>query len=217
MRPYLLASPTANKSYWFTAIGYLNVILPSFLPTSSSGNGNIADALKRTFWYRAKVAKSQITSVAKHPLLIHRTHEMSVVRGVRAKTWAREDDEKDAGIWVKPTPPPAPKVPTSEEIKESEKEKKPWQLPPAPSTALCGLSMLGNLDAMYKHASFPALELHTLTTGSRQRAGAMLLFGYTFAGKFWLSLGYDEFGFEGDVMEKWWKGILDGVDEFLVN
>lgn len=215
MRPYLLASAMDNQSYWFTAIGYLNVILPSFLLTSGSGNGTSVDMLRKTLWHRARLTKKQITKVAKHPLIISRTHEMSHFRGIRARTWAREDDEKDAGIWV--APKPAPAVSSVTVAEKDEKEKKPWVLPPAPSTALVGLSMLGNLDAMYQHANFPALELHTLTTGSRQRAGAMLLFGYTFAGRLWLSLGYDENGFEGDVVERWWKGILDGVDEFLLN
>ncbi|KAF8591917.1 hypothetical protein K439DRAFT_1643902 [Ramaria rubella] len=67
---------------------------------------------------------------------------------------------------------------------------------PPPSAALLGLSLLGNLDATYKHATYPRVVLHTLTTGSRQRVGAMLLFGYTFRGRLWLSLGYDEAGYE---------------------
>lgn len=61
------------------------------------------------------------------------------------------------------------------------------------------------------------MSLHTLTTGSRQRAGAMLVFGYTFAGRLWLSLGYDENGFADGVVERWWAEVLKGVDEFLVD
>ena len=67
-----------------------------------------------------------------------------------------------------------------------------------------GLSLLGNLDGIYKHANFPSIRMHTLTTGSRQRNGAMLLFGYTFAGKLWISLGYDENGFADDVVDRFW-------------
>ena len=71
--------------------------------------------------------------------------------------------------------------------------------PKPPSKALIGLSLLGNLDAMYTHSAYSPLTLHTLTTGSRQRAGALLLFGYTFAGRLWVSLGWDggTFGGEG--------------------
>lgn len=208
VRPYLLASATTNRSYWFTAIGYLNVVLPSFLPSSSSSG-----ALHQTFWHRARAAKKQISQAAKHPLLVSRTHEMARVRGERSRKWAREDDEKDAGIWVAPTPTPKP----APQPVDTESSKKPWTLPPAPSTALVGLSLLGNLDGMYAHAAYPSLVLHTLTTGSRQRAGAALLFGYTFAGRLWLSLGFDERGFEEGVVEGWWSEVLKGVDEFLID
>jgi hypothetical protein len=44
----------------------------------------------------------------------------------------------------------------------------------------------------------------------------MLLFGYTFAGKLWISLGYDENGFEEVVVKTFWKNVKDAVDEFLV-
>ena len=68
---------------------------------------------------------------------------------------------------------------------------------------------------MYKHASFPAVRLHTLTTGSRQRHGAMLLFGYTFVGRLWVSLGYDENGFAEGVVDRFWTEALKVIDEFL--
>lgn len=85
----------------------------------------------------------------------------------------------------------------------------------APSTALMGLSLLGNLDATYKHATYGSIKLHSLTTGSRQRAGAMLLFSYTFAGKLWLCFGYDQNGFAEGVVEEFWKEVLGGADTFL--
>ncbi|KAI5122362.1 hypothetical protein M0805_004120 [Coniferiporia weirii] len=233
LRPYLLASATADRSYWFTAIGYINIILPSFLPSSSANqpqnqsaneeqdqdqdkNQNQAlktqDAVRRTFWHRARECKSQISRTAKHPLLMSRTHEMARLRGARARAWAREDDEKALGVWVAPPKVPTP-TPAPSPVEEADA---PWKLPPAPSTALVGLSMLGNLDAMYSHASYPALALHTLTTGSRQRAGALLLFGYTFNARLWFSLGYDENGFADGVVERWWGELLRGVDEFLL-
>ena len=53
--------------------------------------------------------------------------------------------------------------------------------PAVSQKALMGVSMLGNLDAMYKHAAFPEIKLRSLTTGSRQRPGGLLLFAYTFA------------------------------------
>jgi hypothetical protein len=204
LRPYLLPA-TESDSYWFLAVGYFNVILPSFLPSSSSSSSQ--SDVTRTFWHRAREAKKQSTAAAKHPLLVSRTREMAKERGTRARTWAREDDEKALGIV---SPKPAPAVATTTTAPSSA------VTPRAPSAALLGLSLLGNLDGMYHHASYPALTLHTLTTGSRQRAGGMLLFGYTFAGKLWLSLGYDEEGFEKETVRKWWEGVLKGVDEFLL-
>lgn len=64
----------------------------------------------------------------------------------------------------------------------------------------------------------PPLILHfrSLTTGSRQRPGALLLFAYTFAGKLWFSLGYDVNGFKEGVVENWWSELQTGVDEFLL-
>ncbi|KAL5536002.1 hypothetical protein ACEPAF_4096 [Sanghuangporus sanghuang] len=210
IRPYLRPEVTANRSYWFTAIGYLNVVLPSFLPSPDD-----REAIRRTFWHRARSAKKQISQAAKHPLVVSRTRQMALLRGERARKWAREDDEKDAGIWTPLTPAATPKI--SPQPSGAEAPKKPWTLPPAPSTALIGLSMLGNLDSMYAHAEYSSLVLHTLTTGSRQRNGAALLFGYTFAGKLWLSLGFDEEGFASGMMQRWWGEVLRGVDEFLID
>lgn len=211
VRPYL--RPEAKESsYWFTAIGYLNVILPTFIPDSACN-----DCLEKVFWHRAREAKKQITKVAKHPLLVSRTHAMANERGARARVWAREDDEKDAGIWCPPGPPTPPQSSPASKSAFDVEDPKAWELPRAPSTALVGLSMLGNLDGMYNHASYPSLQLHTLTTGSRQRPGASLLFGYTFKGRLWVSLGYDELGFKEDVdgIGEWWKCLLEGVEEFL--
>jgi len=125
---------------------------------------------------------------------------MALRRGQQSRTWAREDDEKERGTW---TPPQsiASGPPTSAR---------------APSAALIGLSMLGNLDGIYKHASFPAIKLHTLTTGSRQRQSAMLLFGYTFAGKLWVSLGYDKNGFDRKVVDMFWSNVLGSMRELLL-
>lgn len=131
--------------------------------------------------------------------MIPRSREMSFKRGKQARIWAKEDDEKEAGVWV---PPPK----TSDTAPP----------PRAPSTALTGLSLLGNLDAMYKHAKFPDIKLHTLTTGSRQRNGAMLMFAYTFVGKLWVSLGYDENGFELETVDLFWKNVDAAIREFLL-
>jgi len=189
IRPYL--PKPANDSYWFLSVGYFNIIFPTFIPASCD--------VSKTFWLRARSAKEQSSRFAKSPMIIPRSREMAVKRGKQSRLWAKEDDEKEAGVWV---PPP----PTSDTAPP----------PRQPSVALTGLSLLGNLDGMYKHAKFPDIKLHTLTTGSRQRHGAMLMFAYTFAGKLWISLGYDENGFERETVDLFWKNVDAAIREFLI-
>lgn len=201
LRPYFTVKrPSPWDSYWFIAIGYFNVVLPNFFPDSK-------DRVEAIFWHRARQAKEQSARAAKHPLLISRTHEMAKERGERARGWAKEDDEKEQGTWVPPAPASRTDVPAREPVIPARAK--------APSTALIGLSLLGNLDGVYKHATFPSIKMHTLTTGSRQRHGAMLLFGYTFAGKLWISLGYDANGFAEGVVDGFWSEAIGAVEEFL--
>ncbi|KAH9486485.1 hypothetical protein JR316_0000550 [Psilocybe cubensis] len=195
MRPNLMADKRLNDSYWFLAIGYFNVVLPTFFPRE----GN----LEGTFWFRARSAKIQSIKAAKSPLNISRCYQMAKERGRRARIWAKEDDDKLNGRYIRPPPAPSSASPTSCK-------------PNVPSNALIGLSLLGNLDGTYKHAAYPEIKLHTLTTGSRQRSGGMLLFGYTFVEKLWVSLGYDENGFEEDTVKRFWKNVLESIDEFLL-
>ncbi|KAF9654197.1 hypothetical protein BDM02DRAFT_3086110 [Thelephora ganbajun] len=193
LRPYMAKSPA---SYWFLAVGYFNVVLPTFLPRTISH--------AQTFWHRARLSKEQSARAAKNSMAIYRTHEMSKRRAAQARAWGKEDDEKANGTWA-PTPPVSP-----------QEEAPPAPLrPKAPSNALVGLSLLGNLDGIYKHQDFKSIKMHALTTGSRQRNGGMLLFGYTFVGKLWLSLGYDEEGFEKETVSKFWDGLQAAVNEFL--
>ncbi|KAJ7446506.1 hypothetical protein B0H11DRAFT_2085053 [Mycena galericulata] len=195
LRSVLTASKALNDSYWYLAIGYFNVVLPTFIPQTNSD----AD-VEKIFWHRARAAKNQSTRAAKSAMLVSRSYEMANERGQRARCWAREDDEKAQGTRKAP-PPPVPSGGAA---------KKP------PSAALIGLSLLGNLDGIYKHPTFPNVQLHTLTTGSRQRTGGMLLFGYTFVGKLWISLGYDQGGFDVDTVERFWGNVLTAVDTLLV-
>lgn len=187
LRPYM---PKPPPSYWFLAVGYFNVILPSFISNTLPASA--------TFWHRARLSKEQSIKAAKNSMVVSRAHEMSKERGIRARAWGKEDDEKANGTWV--APPRSP----------PEASSKP------PNNALIGLSLLGNLDGIYKHQDFKSIKMHTLTTGSRQRNGGMLLFVYTFVGKLWLSLGYDEEGFEKETATTFWKGVEEAVDEFLL-
>lgn len=192
IRSWLQPQEHLNNSYWFTAIGYFNIVLPTFLPRKSDAT----DA--STFWRRARSVKDQTSKVVKSRMLIPRTKAVSKERGLRSRIWAMQDDGVECTLSM-------PK----QVLFENEK--------PPPSKALIGLSLLGNLDGTYKHLAFPSITLHTLTTGSRQRQGAMLLFGYTFVGKLWLSLGYDVNGFDDEVVQRFWKHLLASVDELLCN
>ena len=44
----------------------------------------------------------------------------------------------------------------------------------------------------------------------------MLLFGYTFAGRLWVSLGYDENGFDAKTVNLFWNNFLGAINELLV-
>lgn len=196
IRPYF-DPRSLNESYWFLAVGYFNVILPNFIPSSCD--------TEKTFWLRARSAKEQSSRAAKSPMVVSHNTEMTSKRGKQARVWTKEDDEKEKGTWVAPPPPAAkPAAATA------------TATPRAPSAALVGLSLLGNLDGIYKHTTFPDIKMHTLTTGSRQRNGGMLMFGYTFAGKLFVSLGYDQNGFERETVGRFWGGVLSGITEFLL-
>ena len=201
LRPYLNQSP-ADSSYWFLAVGYFNVILPNFFLETSLSSSSHLEAVERTFWHRARSAKIQGIAAAKNPMFVSRTLLMAQERGQRARGWAQEDDEKEKGI-VKASVQAPPKTPLFVRQK-------------APSSALIGLSLLGNLDGIYKHKNFGDIRLHSLTTGSRQRHGAMLLFSYTFAGRLWVSLGYDENGLEKEIVNGFWEEVLKGLNEFFI-
>jgi hypothetical protein len=188
IRPHLKANERLNNSYFFLAIGFFNIVLPSFVPAGSKES--------KIFWHRARSVKTQTAKIAKSSCLVSRSKEMSKERGLRARIWGMQDD----GVECTLSPP-------RRTLFDGEAK--------ASSAALIGLSMLGNLDGIYKHPSFPTLKLHTLTTGSRQRNGGMLLFGYTFVGKLWLSLGYDVNGFDDDIVQTFWRNLLACVDDFL--
>ncbi|EJU05458.1 hypothetical protein DACRYDRAFT_46425 [Dacryopinax primogenitus] len=182
-----------EESHFYLAVTYFNIMLPSFIPRDLTPT--------QTLWLRSQSVKRQMNAVVGSKMYVSRARITASQRASQAKTWAAEDDARDAGESLPPSPPPT----------------RPAHAPPkVPSNALIGLSMLGNLDAIYAHKAFPDLQLHGLTTGSRQRGGAMLLFAYTFAGKLWLSLGYDENGFERVIVQKFWQGLLDSVRENLL-
>jgi len=188
LQPYMRAEAALNDSYMHLAIGYFNVVLPSFLPRSAN--------LDAIFWHRARAAQKQIVKAARNPMAVPRIREMARLRGSQARVWAKEDDDKAAGTWV---PPPPPKKPVERPL----------------SSALIGLSFLGNLDSVYDHSSYGDVRLHTVVGGPRQRSGGTLLFSYTFAGQLWMFLGYDENGLDRATVQTFWKNFLALMKELL--
>ena len=86
------------------------------------------------------------------------------IRRERAVRWAGIDDGRSK--------PSDPFVVKRDAIVKAEKG--------VAQRALMVVSMLGNLDGMYKHAGYGEVVLTSLQTGSRQRSGGLLLFAYTF-------------------------------------
>jgi hypothetical protein len=138
------------------------------------------------FWHRARLAKAQTQKAVYSPFLVSRALQMAAARSSRAR-----------GI-------PQPQLPLEAIV------------PPAPNTALLGLSLIGNLDRVYTRASYPpSVHLHTVTTASRLKPGGMLLLEHTFGGKLWLHLCWDEMGFEEGQVEGFWEQLKGAVGEFL--
>ncbi|KAF8746451.1 hypothetical protein RHS02_00683, partial [Rhizoctonia solani] len=183
-------------------------ILPSFIPSESA-------SIHRTFWHRARLAKAQSAAAVKSQFIISRTQLTASKRKEQAIKWAKIDDEEAArtrtGLLTPATTPIKEQPPALPNVQPRASRSNPTP----PSTALMGLSLLGNLDGMYTHAAYGPIKLDALTTGSRQRAGAMLLFSYTFVGKLWLCFGHDENGFDRAVVEEFWKEVVGGVDEMI--
>ncbi|KAG6901738.1 hypothetical protein C0995_008392 [Termitomyces sp. Mi166 len=152
---------------------------------------------QRVFWLRAKSAKTQTHAAVNSPLLVHRTLEMASERAARAQN----------------KPQPIIDVPTL--LNTTTGNLLPG---PAPSAALLGLSLIGNLDATYDRRAYPGFFLKDVTTASRQKAGGILLLVHTFGGRLWLQLFYDieGFGSDGEV-ERFWHELGNGVEEFLIS
>ncbi|GJJ09624.1 hypothetical protein Clacol_003847 [Clathrus columnatus] len=191
LRPYIPPSTSddcsskirsLSDSYWFLAVGYFNVVLPSFLA--------------RSVFHRARLVKRQCMAASKSQLLLSRTRCMANERSVKAQKYAMiDDDELDVKM-------------NQVDIRLTKSTSE--------SAALLGLSLLGNLDGIYQHDDYhPSVILNTLTTGSRQRSGGLLVFGYTFAGKLWLSIGYDKESYNHQV-EVWWDEVVKEMMRMIV-
>src|SRR5258708_5565225 len=216
LRPYMDAMPPPPESYVFLTLGYLNVILPGFLPRLA--NQSMADkkkVLHSIFWLRAKCVREQSQKTLSGPFFASRNRIMGQERAIRAKAWAVLDDRADederrvkAGLAPlplappssvsKPSPPPTPSAPKH------------------PSAALIGVSIWPSIDSIYKVSNFPAIHLDQLVTQTRKNTGGMLIMGFTLRDKISITFGWDANCFPEGVMEEFWEGFEKGMEEFLV-
>ena len=99
LRPHIPASP---GSFVFFSVGYFNVMLPATLSSSEGA----------TFWSRTEEAKDQLEQYLESPKLVSRLLEMNKERALKAKRFAKEDDE---ALAVKDTPYYVPRAKKSAE------------------------------------------------------------------------------------------------------
>ena len=238
LRPNMAKS---DASYFHLAVGYFSIVLSSLVPPSLSTSELFWYRARQTKAQTVKAVKSPfVVARSRETNLIRRE------RAIKWAKIDDEEERQKANGSVAPngglglglgvvqperkapsngvpgpkfaplraaadTPdlsksqPPSPTNPKSKIV-----------LPPASQKALLGLSMLGNLDGLYSHASYPDIHLQSLTTGSRQRPGGLLLFAYTFKGKLWMSLGYDVNGFKEGAIEGFWEEVQALVKEVLM-
>ncbi|KAJ7126254.1 hypothetical protein C8R44DRAFT_617828, partial [Mycena epipterygia] len=194
LRSYL--TPTSPlSSYMSLALGYCNVVLPSFIPPSVNR--------RAAFWLRARSAQAQMSSYARSPLLFGRSQIMSTQRGVRAKTFAMQDDEADGTL-----PRRAQKA----------SQRPPLPPPPGvPSAALMGLSILGELADIFRTAHYPAIELVDAFGHVRMAKGGILFFSKILQARLSMTLGWDSAAFPPGVIEEFWGHFVGGVRELILD
>lgn len=165
--------PCLASSYWFLALTYYNIVLPSFPPAN-----------EKVFWHRTRSVKAQTKETLHSRFLLSRAVHMGEVRSCKARG-------------------SSPQIPSLRQA----------SLPPASSSVLLGLSLIGNLDTIYLRSSYPFFDLLSVSTASRQKAGGLLLLQHTFGGKLWLNLCWDTNGYPEGLMERFWQGLQTAVEE----
>lgn len=242
VRHLLPTDVVKEQSYFHLALGYYTLSLPSFLlPRVEDTLWLRAQGVKRmtksvvgSRWVGAKaVLEMEVrggrarkwaevddaaAAAAKKKVEGVKEGEREEVKGLgfevelkqeTVEVPARPVGSTTSSVFTVPLLP-SPLRPTTQ------KEEPTHAQPPKQNVPLLGVSMLGNLDGVYKHPSYPSIRLEQLTTGSRQRRGASLVFAYTFAGRLWLNFGWEMEGLgggQGEVGRVWgkMKSVLEEV------
>lgn len=217
------------SSHAHLSIGYYNVMLPTNdFPFSASTSNNSAVNAQRSnwFWNQARDARRQGKIATRHPNFIARSVEHGKDRCLRAKAFAKQDDERLGIASSKPPlmlPSPSGSAPlgkptrSAQAVSPPKRAQAPISPPSPPSVALVGLSLIGDLDRIYKsHQTFPSLQLTHSTSGTRKGPGALLIFSHSLAGRLYIHVGWDQEGFEPGLVEDFAKGISTCVKEFAL-
>src|SRR5260370_5578046 len=94
LRPYMEATPPPRESYVFLTLGYLNVILPGFLPCFTGQSMSDEDkkkALYSIFWLRVKYVRVQSRKALSSSFL-----------RVETESWAKNvlSTRKHGQLWM---------------------------------------------------------------------------------------------------------------------
>ncbi|KAF7377821.1 hypothetical protein MSAN_00205600 [Mycena sanguinolenta] len=188
-----LAAIAPLTSAMVLALGYGNIVLPAFIPSSADPSA--------MFWLRARSVQLQMRKQTQSPLLLGRAQILSAERARRAKVFARQDDE--ANGTLPPNPPRTQGQP-------------PLAPATVPSVALMGISHLGDLTASYQPEDYPPIEFLDSVGHSRKAKGGILLFTRSAQGCFSMMLEWDSTAFPAGLVEEFWSYCIGGVDEFIL-
>ncbi|KAJ7188858.1 hypothetical protein C8R46DRAFT_877429 [Mycena filopes] len=195
IRRYLPPTPPLT-SYMSLALEYHNVVLPAFLPKSADP--------RKMFWARSAATQKQMFRHGHSPLMVRRAMVTNAERGVRAKAWARFDDEADGTLPRTPRPaPPAPPAPAAGPKR-------------APAVALLGISNVGDMDAIYRPEAYPLVTLLDSVGAARKAPGGLFMYTRTLLGCFNMALVWEAAAFPPGLIEEFWGYVVDGVHEYVL-
>ena len=195
------------------ALGYCNVSLPTndypivSRLSRSSREGLSSRAERAWFWDQARSVRAQLTESHSEPShILARNVLLAKERYERSKAFARLDDERLLGRKPQRTPPQL--LPTSQSANIT---------PSAPSVALVGFSLLGNLDPLYPPSAHPSIKLISTHCATRKGPGGLLMYSQTLVGQMGITFSWDREGFEEGVVEGFAEGVVDVLRGVVMN
>jgi hypothetical protein len=144
--------------------------------------------LRAVFWNRARSVKKQSAKAVHHS---SHWREMTHQFRLESQEQTRSNNQ---------TSPP-PKLPAGEPL----------------AVPLIGFSMHGNLDRIYQHSAFGNIRCKEMLATTRWADGdEVFIAGYTFLGKLWFLMEYDQNALKPAIVEEFWRNFLTYTDEILV-